>query len=454
MSKPNFLTSRKERLGYYGYFIGQNIIYIFVTLFLSVYYTTALGISPAVVGTILLIARVWDAVNDPMLSILIEKANLKGGKFKPWIKSVAFLIPILTVVIFSFTDLLTALSLGARIAYATITYIIWGMTYTISDAPAYALATVMTTETRERNSLISFSRIGALIGILIAMVVGPTLVDTLGGNWFLTAVILSVIGFIFLLMINTTKERVKSVNQSPTLKQILGAIFQNQYLVIIVLTLIFLNGFNFGMTITPFLAADVFGDPGLASIMLGLTMLPMVIAAPLLPRFAEKFGKNKIMITSLAVVPFFSVITYFVGYESFPIYMVLSILKTVLSSFSLIIGTLYFADCIEYDFYRKGTRFEAAVFSAQTFTNKAMGAISGAGAMWLLAFFGYKESLAGETIVQTQAAIDGIWMTSTLGPGVGAAIALIIFLKFYDMDENKLQKMGEDSGCLNPAPQD
>lgn len=449
MSKLNYMTKKSERMGYYSYFLGQNIIYIFVTLFLSVYYTSALGIPPAAVATILLVARVWDAINDPMLSIFIEKANLKGGKFKPWIKSVAFLIPVLTVLLFSFTSVLAGSTLGFRIAFASVTYILWGMVYTISDAPAFALATVMTSDMDEKNSIISFSRIGALIGILIAMVAGPIVVDLVGGNWLIASVILSVLAFIFLIQVNRTTERVKSKQHSPTLKQIVGAIVGNKYLVVIVATIVLMNGFNFGMTVTPFLAEHVFGDVKLTSAIMGISILPMLVGALLLPRFAKKYGKNILMKFSMVIVIVFSLITFFVAKENITLFLILALTKGLLSSFVLIIGTLYFADAIEYEFYKSGSRFEAAVFSAQTFSNKAMGAVAGAGGMYLLALFGFKESMAGEVVVQTQQAIDGIWMTYTIGPVIGATLALVVFAVFYDMDEKKLKKMGEESGRLN-----
>ena len=240
---------KREKLGYYGYFVGQNIVFMFVTIYLSVYYTTALGIPAAVVGTILLLARIWDAVNDPLLSIIIEKANLRRGKFKPWIQSVAILIPLLTVAIFSFTDLLAGTSLGVRVAYAAITYVLWGMAYTISDAPAYAMATVMTTEMNERNKIISFAKFSGLIGVMIAMLLGPQIIKRTNGSWVFAAVILSAIAMFFLLGISFAKERKKTAASSPGLKDILGALVKNKYLVIIVLTMVAMNGCNFGMTV-------------------------------------------------------------------------------------------------------------------------------------------------------------------------------------------------------------
>lgn len=106
MSNTNYETSRHERFSYYTFFTGQNIIFMFVTIFISVYYTSILGLSAATVGVIFLLARVWDAVNDPILSIMVERSRLKGGKFKPWVNAIAWAVPLATVLIFAFGDYL------------------------------------------------------------------------------------------------------------------------------------------------------------------------------------------------------------------------------------------------------------------------------------------------------------------------------------------------------------
>lgn len=440
-----FLTGRMERAGYYGYFVGQNIIYIFVTLFLSVYYTTALGIPPATVGAILLGARIWDAVNDPLLSVLIEKANLRGGKFKPWINSVAILIPLSTVLVFGFTDVLIEASLALRVAYATVTYILWGMVYTISDAPAFALATVMTSELPERNTLISYSKLFGFVGLIGSMIASPLIVERAGDNWLFTAAILSAVAFLFLIMIRGTTERVKNAQQSPALGQILNAVFRNRYLLVFVLVFIISQGFNFGMTIVPFIANDVFRAPGMLSIITVSTLVPSILVVPFLPRLIRRFGKIVLFKAGMIAIVVFSLLTYIVGYDDLPTFLILNSIKAIPTGISLVIPALFFADAIEYVYYKRGERYEAVTFSLQTFSNKAMGAVSGAGGMALLGLFGYVESTAGDVVVQTQRVVDGMWMTFNLGPAIGALIALVVFWFFYDLSESDLEELKQQS---------
>lgn len=442
--KNTFITSKGERAGYYSYFIGQNLIYILVSSFLSVYYVQKLGIPAGVVGTILLVARVWDAINDPMLSVIVEKSKLKGGKFKPWINAVAILVPIATILLFSFTNFLVDANLTVKVIFASVTYIAWGMLYTISDAPAFALATVMTPNLEERNSIISLSKTFAFVGIVFAMIAAMPIVN--GTSWFIAGIFFSVIAFVLMLQVRRCKERVVSTQQSPTLSDILKAIFSNRYLVIFVITIVFSMGFNFGQSLSALIAADVFGDSNLTGIMMMATMFPMLFVAPFTPKLIQKFGKLNLYKFYLITTIVFSLVIYFIGYSNFTIFLVLSVIRSILTGYGMIIPTLFFADCVEYYYYSTGKRFEAATFSAQTFSNKAMGAIGGAGGMWLIALFGYVESTGGEAVVQSQRTIDGMWAVNNLGPAVGAAISLFVFWKFYDLSEKKLAEMKKAAG--------
>ena len=90
MAREQFVTNRLERLAYGGYFMGQNLIYFLVYQFLMLFYTDVVGITAGAVGTMFLIARIFDAVNDPIMGIIVDKTNLEGGKFIPWIKLVIF----------------------------------------------------------------------------------------------------------------------------------------------------------------------------------------------------------------------------------------------------------------------------------------------------------------------------------------------------------------------------
>ncbi len=435
MSNQNFETNKKERFGIYSYFFGQNMIYFLQMMFLSIYFINALGIPAIIVGNIILVARIWDAVNDPMLSILVEKTNLKSGKFKPWIKSVSIAMPIVTILVFNFTGVLNDASLTVRIAYASIMYISWGMLYTISDAPAFALITVMTSNQEEKNGIISFARFAAMLGVIFFILLS----GIIGENISMVAIVTSVLAFVFLQGINFTKERsVAKDTKTPTLKEIVRTIFGNKFLVAYVVTSVMYGLTAFGMPLMPFVANDLFQNPAVMQILMLLMIGPVVLAAPIMPKLIKRYGKKTLLNVTYGSTIVMGIIMYFAGYSNLPLFIGLSFIKGLLAAPLLVIGSLVYSDIIEYSEYTKGDRFEAATFSAQTFSAKALGALSGGLGTILLGAYGYVE---GAGVVQSAETLNGIWVLYNLAPGIGALIALIVLNKFYTLKESDVVEM-------------
>ncbi len=440
-------TGRLERLGFYTFFTGQNMIYLFVTIFLTVYFTSVLGIPAAVVGLILLVARVWDAVNDPLLSIVIEKARFRGGKFKPWVNSVALLVPVFTVLIFSFGDQLAEAALWVRVTYATVIYIAWGMLYTVSDAPAFSLATVMTNDVNERTSIYSIARTFALVGMVVAMVGAPMLVQATHGNWFKVALIISVPAMFFMVAIRGCKERHVLTQPVPRLGEIFGVLFGNRQLLYFIIAFVLINGSNFAFTLMPFIARDVFADPGKTPVFMLAMIAPAALAAPLVPFVVRRFGRvNTFRMTAVATAVL-GVLCWLPGYESIQIFIVFTALKAIALAFVMVLPAIMVADCIEYSYVQTGKRMESVAFAAQTFANKASTALGGAVAMGILGAVGFVESTGGELITQPEAVINGMWSVLNLGATVGAIAGLIVFWKGYSLTEDYLEalKTGEQS---------
>ncbi|AEF53210.1 MFS transporter [Marinomonas posidonica] len=445
MPNTTFETSRPERLSYYSFFTGQNIIYMFVTIFLSIYYTSVLGLSAATVGMILLVARVWDAVNDPMLSILIEKSRLPGGKFKPWIKAITWAVPIATILIFSFGEQIAQLPMWTKVAYASITYILWGMLYTISDAPAYALGTVITKNVEERTTLYSYVRFGGFAGMVIAMVGAPLLLDSLNGQWMFAAMIMGILAMIFMVPIRNVQERHVIEQAVPTLNNIIQAITGNRYLLIFIIAFIFIGGANFAFTLMPFIARDVFQDSGLTSLLLFSIIAPAMLASPLVPIAIRYFGKITTFASASAALVILSIITWGVGYDSLSVFLGLNMLKAIALGVTLVMPSIFIADCIEYGQMKSGQRLEAVTFAAQTFANKAVSAAGGAIAMGYLAWVGFVQSSAGHVVQQPPHVVQGMWDVLNLGHAIGAAIGLVIFLWGYQLTDQRLSDLKEIS---------
>ncbi|SEM56151.1 MFS transporter [Paenibacillus sp. OV219] len=441
-----YAATRFERTSYDLFFSGQNIVYFILTSFLSVYYTGTLGIPATAVAGILLAARIWDAFVDPMLAAVVERSNFKSGKFRPWVLLAAITVPFFTILCFGFDGFLLDQSLSVRIAYAAITYFLWGTFYAAADAPAYALSTVMTPYPEERNLLLTYNKITGLVGGLAGMVAFPLVLSATDDNWFLTVLVFSLIAFGCMMMIRFAKERIKHVpDNPPSMSVIFKTILSNKYLVIIVIVSLIANGLNFMQTLTPFLASDIYHDSNATATLLGVSVLPMILVAPFAPVLIRKFGKINLVVISFAATAVFSVLLYFFAKESLTMFLVLSFLKGLFSAPFLVVYSLFFADCIEYDAHQKGKRFEAVTFAAQTFMAKVSAAISGGVGMWIIGIAGYKAAVEGETVTQSDTALNALWASVHWGPVVGSVIALVLFLKYYDLTDEKVKKLVESN---------
>lgn len=425
-------TSFKERLSYGGFFVGQNIIYILVVQYLMLYYTDEVGLSTAAVGALFLGARIWDAVNDPMMGLIVDKCNFKNGKFKPWINFASIALPLATILLFT--------SVGdsgqSKFIYASITYIIWGMIYTISDVPIFALATVMTENIDERVKIMSLGRLAAGIASIIASVAVMPIVISMG--WFQAVLLLSVISFIVMIPIKflAVERLTKQEQNNSSLKDIFKTIARNKYLLIFYSAFFFSSILMTGTVATSYFAIYNLGNKGLISILSLATFLPAIGLPIILPFIIKRFGKRKILLFGTGGYVISMLAYHFIGYSN----LVIVLLFTAISGFFLqvprMMAGMITADCIEYGEYTTGERSDGVAFSLQTFTNKLSGAFSAAIGSFILTFVGYVPN-----VEQSENALNGIWYMVSLIPAIGYAIMFIIILLFYNLSDKKVQEM-------------
>lgn len=433
MNKELFLTSRKERTSYGAWFVGQNIIYFMVLSYLAIFLTDEIGMVEGAVATLFLVARVWDAINDPMLGALVDKTKPKKGKFKPWINVVSIAMPIATIFVFwNFHG-----SDGFNTTYAYISYIVWGMLYTISDVPIFALATTMTDVPEERVSIMSIGRLAAGLAMMVIGILSPQLIANLG---YSTSIII-LMGFSLLIMLPLriyVKERIIYKREEKTsFKEMIKTVTNNKYLLVFYASFIALTATLTSMTIAPYFAKWNLGDIGIQTTIMATLAVPMLLIPALTPKLVSLFGKRKIFIWGIGSSIVFSIIQYFVGYDNFGLFLLLNALKSLGMFMPMMMMGIFTADCVEYGHYTTGIRKEGITFSVQTFSTKLGGAISGSLALFVISAYGYK----GTAAVQTAEALNGIWIATALIPIVGLVIAFIIFTLFYHLSEEDVAKM-------------
>ncbi|CAK2844833.1 membrane hypothetical protein [Vibrio crassostreae] len=225
--------NNKELMSYFGYGVGQCFSFGLVGSFILYFYTDILGISPIAASTIFLIARVWDAVNDPLIAGYMDTLESRFGKFRPYMLFTPFLIVLVTIAAFYNIDADTS----TKVMYAGITYILWGTLYTISDVPFWSMSSVMTDEPQERAKAATCAMLGVNAGIGATLVIFPKLsayfADGRADQGYLPAVIvLMIAGLLFMLNgFYNTKERISTAScEKVTLKQTFQAVRKNKVL--------------------------------------------------------------------------------------------------------------------------------------------------------------------------------------------------------------------------------
>jgi GPH family glycoside/pentoside/hexuronide:cation symporter len=163
MSSTNTKLSIKEKIGYGLGDTASHFVWDMVGFWILIFYTDTFGISAAAAGTIMLIARIWDMVTDPLMGIISDRTNSRWGKFRPFILWTAFPYAILAVLTFTTPDL----NETGKVLWAATTYFLLMTAYTAINLPYSSLMAVMTSDTNERAGINTYRFVSAFTGQLI-----------------------------------------------------------------------------------------------------------------------------------------------------------------------------------------------------------------------------------------------------------------------------------------------
>ena len=432
--KEALIATRGERWTYVLYYFGQLIFYMIVTSFLQLYLSSVVAIPAAIIGTIFIIAKVWDAVNDPIFGVIVDKVNLKKGKYVPWLRISVFAIPVTTILIFCIPS---SLSLQVKVILAAATYVLWDTSYTLADVPIYALPTSMTSNIGERDGMYINSKFTAFIGGLITTIAVPLMYPMIG--WTMTVVILAILGFLTTFPIAfRAKERYFTEISNPSFMELLRYLFRNKYLLIYNGALILVSLSNTASPVQAFFAIHNLGsDKYIATIAL-IATVPMIIAVLLAKPLLNRMDKIHIAIACILISPLIGVVMYFVGYENLTALYALIAIRAVFGAMSVVLMAMFSADCAEFGNYLTGERAQGVTFSIQTFTAKITAALSSAICMFLLAIFGFVE---GENVIQSAATVSAIWSLYTWVPMITAVLAALLLAFGYKLRQKDVVYM-------------
>jgi GPH family glycoside/pentoside/hexuronide:cation symporter len=403
------------------------------------YYTDIFGIPVAAVGTLFLLSRIWDAVNDPLMGAVADRTKSKYGRFRPWIKWTAFPFGILAVLMFTTPDL----SVDGKIIYAYVTYILMMMIYTANNIPYGALSAVMTSDSIERTSLNSYRFVFGQSAALMVQGLTLPLIAFLGAGdkalgYQLTMGIFAVIAIgLFYVTFYSTKERIEPPKaQATPLKEDLKDLMQNRpWMILFLMGLVTFIFLSLRIAVGLYYFQYYVGDESLFSMFAVLGTIGLIIGIPLSKPLTKKFGKRNTYIMSNALSGIAVLALFFPSPEQYKWAYAISALVGFFNGPGVPILWAMYADTADFAEWKFGRRATGIVFSAATFGQKFGWGIGGAITGWLLALFNYVPNA-----VQSSESLLGIKLMLSIIPGT-LMIFSVILLFFYNLTEPFMEKV-------------
>lgn len=436
--------------------IGKDIVYMLVSSYLLYYYNVVLGVSSAFIGTVLMLARVFDAINDPIMGIIVAKTKTKFGRFRPWIFAGTVLNAVTVYALFA-TPANMAES-GLRV-WLAVFYLAWGITYTMMDIPFWSLIPAVTEPGKEREGLSSLARSAAGIGDAIPTVLTMAIVPILSGGavianytigfkyWALIIAIFFVISETVCVL--SVPERKIEETKSVGIMEMFASLFKNDQALVVVVAIIFVYAaLNVvGNLILYFFQFDV-GDTDAYSLFVSVCFGIQVVAMAVIPVIRRKVEKLRLFGVGIVVQIIGFAILLLMAVTG--IYKTLGWLSLCLPGMLVYAGygvlnvmlTVFLSDSVDYGEAKNGSREESVIFSMQTFTVKLASGFAVFAAGLAIDMIGLDTS----ALVQSEAALSGLRLFMTIPSIILLVCGYLVFKKYYKLND---EKMAEIQAQLN-----
>ena len=436
----------KDEIGYVFGDMAGSFVNLFVDAYFLIFCTSVLGISAGWMGTLFLVARLWDAINDPIMGSFPDRWMIgkSGDKFKPWIK--IFMIPLaLSGVLCFFNVPLEGIALHAYVAFA---YVLYGMSYTGTSMPFGAMASVVSDDPIQRSKLSRARSIGGTIVGIVGLSIVPVVCfdkqsNILPGRFTLIAVVFGVLSIIsYFVLLNLTQERIRqNVEKAEKFNygKVLKATVHNRPLIgVMVATLgsmLFITGSN---QVRSYIFKEYYARTDVMSIISLATIPILVICFPLVPKLVAKFGKKATLMAAIISSTIFSVIPVVMEIKNVYVYSALVVLGTIGQTvFTMLIWALV-TDCLDYSEWKFNERSDGSMYSLYTFSRKIGSTIASTGVSFGLAAIGF---VSGSNVVQTAEAVNGIYFLVNIIPVVTCALELIGVGLIFNLNKETTEQM-------------
>ena len=429
----------KEKIGYGIGDVGFNFYWANISAFLLIFYTDTMGLPAAAVGTMILITKIIDAFTDPAMGAVADRTKSRFGKFRPYLLFAA--VPMAAAGVLTYTT--PDLGHDGKLIWAYGTYTLMMLMYTILSTPYSALSGVITANSQDRTTLISFRFIAAFTGTTLVNYFTLDMVHWFGQGddklgWQLTMAAYGVLAAImFMTVFFTTRERISPPREqrSAVIGDIRDLLDNRPWLVLFALALIIMTTIVMRAGASVYYMKYYVGQADLTGAFLATYSIALAIGAASTPLMTRFIDKKQLMMLLMVAVGVLSCVMVFVPKNA--VWLMFGI-NTLIGFFlgpKSPLAFSMFADTADYTEWKTGRRATAMTFAAATFSQKLGGAIASAAIAWMLAAMGYVANEA-----QSGASQLGIVLLLTVIPGVIALIAAFT-MRFYTLDNATLARV-------------
>ncbi|WP_394897778.1 MFS transporter [Clostridium butyricum] len=425
--------------------LASQFIWTFVGSYLTIFYTDVVGLTPIIVSAIMLGARIWDAVNDPLMGAIAERTRTKWGRFRPYI---AFGCPALALFgVMTFTNPFNGLS-TAGVIWAAVTYIVAGMLYTLVNIPYAALSGVMTEDADQRNKINTSRNIGMNVGMIIVNSCSAGLALYFSGSgaqvangygYMMVALVYSIIAVpLFFVVFFTSKEYVAPVNNIAkfSFKDTFANLVHNKYLMIVTgIMALQMTAFMGRIAVCAFYVIYCLGSFTMIAFIMTIPSIGAAIGSLFVPYLAKKMGKRNVLMYSMLIQAVGLLVIYLAPFDNMTMVIIGCCIFGLFNvGFPMTLSMV--ADSVDYMELKTGIRTDGTAYATYGLATKVGNALGGSVGVLLLSAFGYVANAQ-----QTAGALRGINIVVNLIPAVLfiLAAALCLLWKMTDAQADDIR---------------
>ena len=365
--------------------VGRDALYSLVSMYLLVHLTDVVRFSDgglAVIGTMLTLFGIFDAIIDPFVGAVVDNTKTRWGKFKPWIFVGMIGTAILTVLMFHNFEMTET----GHIALLAATYLLFSIFFSLNDIAYWSLMPAISKDQKVREGVGAFARICANVGMFAMVLIYLSVPDLFAGlglnerdSYFVFAIIVAIIMMLFqsITLIGVKEDRTQLATvERTTLKDLWRALIKNDQLLVTAISMaLFMIGYCTTTGFGTYYFKYAVGDEGLYMVFAAVLAVAQLTALSVFPLFRKKFTRKQLYTGSMIAVTV-SYIIFFLSFEWLPLIVIAGLGLFFAQAFIQLLMLLFLADAVEYGEWKLGKRNEAASFAVQPFINQFGGAIS------------------------------------------------------------------------------